>query len=99
MENEKFQQAVLEKLDALKTDVSGLKTDVSSLKDQVAGLDSRLGRLEESVTHIQAETAGLMEFRVETKEALENLADTQSVFSGVLGEHEIQIRKIIRRIV
>ncbi len=113
MDNEKFQQVVLEKLEAL-TDgqkrledrMTGIESEVSNLKNQVTGIDSkvtgfdsRLGSLEESVRHIQEQTAGLLEFRKETKDSLAAIAETQSVISGILGEHEIQIRRIIKRIV
>ncbi|HZW83545.1 MAG TPA: hypothetical protein VFF14_09030 [Candidatus Deferrimicrobium sp.] len=93
MENEKFQHAVLDKLETLTNEVCGLKSDVSGMKDQVSGIDLRLGKMEVSVSHIQEQTAGLLEFRSETKGILENLAKTKVAISAILGDHEVQIRK------
>jgi chromosome segregation ATPase len=89
----------------LKTDVAGLKTDVAELKTDVAELKTRMGNLESTVDQIRIrqeviveQTAGLMEFRTETKSTLEDLQEDQLSISHILGEHEIDIRGLRRRL-
>ena len=90
----------------LKTDVAELKTDVAELKTDVAELKSRMGNLESSVEQIITrqevifeQTAGLLEFRTETKAILLDIQDSQLATSHILGEHEITIRGLRRRLV
>ncbi len=82
----------------LNIEVGSLKSEVGSLKELVSGVDARVGRLEVAVGHIQAETAGLLEFRSETKEALNKLAETQAIIAGIVGEHEVKIRSLNKRL-
>ena len=90
----------------LKTDVAGLKTDIAGLKTDVADLKTSVGNLERSVEQIQTrqeiifeQTAGLIEFRTETKTILLEIQDSQLATSDILGEHEISIRNLRRRLV
>jgi len=90
----------------LKTDVAVLKTDVAVLKTDVAVLKTRMGSLESSVEQIKTrqevifkQTAGLLEFRTETKSILKDILDSQLSTSDILGEHEISIRGLRRRLV
>ena len=82
----------------LKTDVSDLKVDVRDLKTQINDMDTRLGNVEKIVEHIQVQTAGLLVFRTATQEAITEIVDTQDVMCSILGEHEVQIRRILKRI-
>lgn len=95
----------------LKTDVSGLKTDVSGLKTDVTGLKTEMkeiktelkdvkdtvNRIEKRQNGIFEQTAGLLEFRTEVVATLREINENQKSISGVLGEHEIQIRNLRRR--
>ena len=90
----------------IKTDVAGLKTDVAGLKTDVAEIKTRVGNLESSVEQIKTrqeiifeQTAGLLEFRTETMAILLEIQDSQLATSDILGEHEISIRKLRRRLV
>jgi len=90
----------------LKLDVAGLKADVTELKINVAGLQTRMGNLESSVEQIKTrqeiifeQTAGLLEFRTETKAILRDIQESQLATSDILGEHEISIRGLRRRLV
>ena len=90
----------------LKTDVAELKTDVAELKTDVAELKTRMGNLESSVEQIKTrqdvifeQTAGLLEFRTETKAILKDVQDSQQTISHILGEHEVNIRGLRRRLV
>lgn len=89
----------------IKTDVAELKTDVAELKTDVAELKTRMGNLESTVDQLRIrqeviveQTAGLMEFRTETKSTLEDLQEDQLSISHILGEHEIDIRGLRRRL-
>ena len=90
----------------IKTDVAELKTDVAGLKTDVAGLKTSVGNLESSVEQIKTrqeiiieQTAGLLEFRTETKAILLEIQDSQLATSDILGEHEISIRGLRQRLV
>lgn len=90
----------------LKVDVAGLKADVTELKINVAELQTRMGNLESSVEQIKTrqeiifeQTAGLLEFRTETKATLLDIQESQLATSDILGEHEISIRGLRRRLV
>ena len=89
----------------IKIDVAGLKTDVAGLKTDVAGLKTRMENLESSVEQIKTrqeviieQTAGLLEFRTETKAILEELQEDQLSIKHILGEHEVDIRGLRRRL-
>lgn len=89
----------------LKTDVAELKTEVAELKTEVTGLKTRMGTLENAVEQIKVrqeviieQTAGLMEFRTETKANLEELQENQISITHILGEHEVDIRGLRRRL-
>lgn len=90
----------------LKTDVAELKTDVTELKTDVTELKIGIGNLEITVDQIRVrqdvifeQTAGLLEFRTETKGILLDIQDSQLATSHILGEHEITIRNLRRRLV
>ena len=89
----------------LKTDVAELKTDVAELKADVAGLKTRMGNLESSVEQIKTrqeviieQTAGLLEFRTETKAVLEELQEDQLSIKHIIGKHEVDIQGLRRRL-
>ena len=90
----------------LKTDVGELKTDVADIKTDVSELKTRMGNLESSVEQIKTRqeviferTGGLLEFRTETKAILLDIQESQLATSDILGEHEISIRGLRRRLV
>ncbi|MBT9139648.1 MAG: hypothetical protein DDT30_00220 [Dehalococcoidia bacterium] len=99
-----FEKLVLEKLDSLQTDVSGLKEDVGILKQDVSGLKEDVGILKQDFVRFSVkqdmifeQTAGLLEFKIETKSTLAEIRDTQKTVIHILGEHEVEIRNIKRR--
>jgi DNA anti-recombination protein RmuC len=90
----------------IKTDVGELKTDVADIKTDVSELKTRMGNLESSVEQIKTrqevifeQTGGLLEFRTETKAILLDIQESQLATSDILGEHEISIRGLRRRLV
>ena len=97
---------ILYRLTEMGQDIKGIKTDVAELKTDVAELKTRMGYLEGSVEQIKTrqevifeQTAGLLEFRTETKTILLDIQDSQLATSDILGEHEISIRGLRRRLV
>lgn len=97
---------ILYRLTEMGQDIKGIKTDVAELKTDVAELKTRMGNLESSVEQIKTrqevifeQTAGLLEFRTETKAILLDIQDSQLATSDILGEHEISIRRLRRRLV
>lgn len=98
-------QEILQKLTEMGQDIRCIKTDVAELKTDVAELKIRVGNIEVSVEQIKTrqesifeQTAGLMEFRTETKATLKDIQDNQLSISAILGEHEINLRVLRRRI-
>ncbi|MDR3542472.1 MAG: hypothetical protein P4L69_16155 [Desulfosporosinus sp.] len=96
---------ILDRLTEMGQDIKGIKTDVAELKTDVAELKTRMGNLESSVEQIKTrqeviieQTAGLMEFRTETKTILKELQEDQLSIKHILGEHEIDIRGLRRRL-
>jgi chromosome segregation ATPase len=87
LENEKFQDLVLnhlarltQEMTGVKTDINDLKSDVSSLKSDAKDLkesqqrmESRMDRLETKVDLIQTQTAELTEFKTDTTKKLNQL--------------------------
>jgi len=96
---------ILERLTEIGQDIKGIKTDVAELKTGVTGLKTRMGTLENAVEQIKVrqeviieQTAGLMKFRTETKANLEELQENQLSITHILGEHEVDIRGLRRRL-
>jgi len=97
---------ILDRLTEIGFDIKDIKTDVAELKTDVAGLKTSVGNLESSVEQIKTrqeiiieQTAGLLEFRTETKAILLEIQDSQLATSDILGEHEISIRGLRQRLV
>ena len=97
---------ILNRLTEMGQDIKSIKTDVAELKTDVAELKIRMGNLESSVEQVKKrqevileQTAGLLEFRTETKAILLDIQESQLATSHILGEHEISIRGLRRRLV
>ena len=96
---------ILDRLIEMGQDIKEIKIDVAGLKTDVVGLKTRMGNLETSVEQIKTrqeviieQTAGLLEFRAETKVILEVLQEDQLSIKHILGEHEVDIRGLRRRL-
>ncbi len=83
----------------LKTDVAELKTDVAELKTDVKEIKVRLEKVETRQEAIFEQTAGLIEFRQTTEKTLAQILDQQVTLVHIVGEHEVYIRTLQRRIV
>lgn len=92
-------QVILDKLQEMASDIKDIKTDVAELKTDVAELKTRLDRVEKRQEAIFEQTAGLMEFRQTTEKILGQILEQQVSLVHIVGEHEVYIRTLQRRIV
>ncbi|MBS4022442.1 MAG: hypothetical protein KGZ79_08475 [Dethiobacter sp.] len=93
----RFEQ-IQDSLRQIQEDMLEVRVDVSELKTDVSGLNGKVSRIEEKQDMIFAETAGLLEFRTETLLQLQDLQINHKSISALLGEHDIQIRSLQRRV-
>lgn len=75
--------------------VTGQKNLETSIKDLETG---QLG-IRKDIESIVEQTADLTEFREEVKDKLETLIQENLSIHGILGEHEVAIRTLRRRVI
>ncbi|GAB7386198.1 hypothetical protein BSNK01_00330 [Bacillaceae bacterium] len=99
-------QAVKGEVQHLKDEVQYLKGQVHHLKDEVQHLkteqqktNARLAGMETKVEIIFSQTANLTEYHQETTFKLDAIRDDQKSIHEILGEHEVYIRTLRRRVV
>lgn len=106
-------EVLLQKITAIEEDVKAVKTGneqigkrLDSLEGRFDTLEGRFDSLEEKfdslerkVNVIQEQTATLTEFQTEVNKKLDSIMENNLSITQVLGEHEIAIRTIRRRIV
>lgn len=63
MENEKFQELVLNKLEAMQTDIAGIKTDVTEIKTELRGVWDDILRLDKRLTAQDEELVIMKRFK------------------------------------
>lgn len=90
---------ILYRLTEMGQDIKGIKTDVAELKTRMGYLEGSVEQIKTRQEVIFEQTAGLLEFRTETKTILLDIQDSQLATSDILGEHEISIRGLRRRLV
>lgn len=90
---------VLDRLIEMGQDIKGIKTDVAELKTRMRNLEKSVDQIKTRQDVIFEQTAGLLEFRTETRAILLDIQDSQLATSHILGEHEISIRNLRRRTV
>lgn len=90
---------ILDRLTEMGIDIKDIKTDVAGLKTSVGNLERYVEQIKTRQEIIFEQTAGLLEFRTETKAILLEIQDSQLAMSDILGEHEISIRGLRRRLV
>ena len=113
MTTEEFQELVLQKFENLETSVKGLEISVKGLETSSKNLeisvkDLELGQkkledgqreIRKDIKSIVEQTADLTEFREEVKDKLDTLIQENLSIHGILGEHEVAIRTIRRRVI
>ncbi|TGE39014.1 hypothetical protein E4K67_05980 [Desulfosporosinus fructosivorans] len=90
---------ILERLIEMGQDIKGIKTDVAELKTRIGNLEITVDQIRVRQDVILEQTAGLLEYRTETKGILLDIQDSLLATSHILGEHEITIRNLRRRLV
>lgn len=106
MTNEEFQRIVLEELKSLKEGQRSLEEGQRSLEEGQRSLEKGQRSLEEGQREIKKElkaiteqTADLTEFREETNAKLDTIIEENEILKELIGKHEVDIRRLQRRIV
>ncbi len=80
MDNEKFQELVIQQLGALASDVAGLKQDIAGVKGEIAGLQKDMSSVKEDVSglkkdmvSVKEDVSGLKKDMVSVKEDVSGL--------------------------
>ena len=92
MTNEEFQKIVLEELRSLKAGQINLEARQSNLEEGQREIKKELKAITE-------QTAILTEFREETNAKLDTIIEENDIFKELIGKHEVDIRRLQRRIV
>ncbi|MEW5898123.1 MAG: hypothetical protein AB1652_02985 [Bacillota bacterium] len=109
MDNEKFQELVMQQLNILATEVAGIKTEVSGLKNEVTEIKTEVSGLKDEVAGIKTEVNGLknefkevktivtkLELRLENEafNKIGALFDSYKLFSETLTDHTRRLQRI-----
>ncbi len=92
MTNEEFQKIVLEELRSLKEGQRNLEEGQRNLEEGQREIKKEL----EAITE---QTADLTEFREEINAKLDTVIEENEILKELIGKHEVDIRRIQRRIV
>ena len=92
MTNEEFQRIVLEELKSLKEGQRSLEKGQRSLEEGQREIKKELKAITE-------QTADLTEFREETNVKLDTIIEENEILKELIGKHEVDIRRLQRRIV
>lgn len=65
--------------------------------DKLDDLKGDVKDLQQKTQSVVEQTAELLEFRTETTVTLQDIRDSQLTLSHILGEHEVNIRKLMRK--
>lgn len=99
MNNEEFQMLVLEALGGIKDEISGIKDDMVTMKDEIGGIKEEIVSLKKSVDVLMDQTTCLTEFKSKTESKLSYLEEREISIAEMVGEHEIEIRTLKKKIV
>ena len=99
MTNEEFQRMVLEKFENLETSIKGLDTNVKGIEIGQKSLEMGQEEIKKDIGAIVEQTADLTEFREEVKDKLDTLVQESLSMHQILGEHEVAIRTLRRRVI
>ena len=79
------------RLNSVESKFDAVENGIGSLEGKFDTMDNRLGAIEE-------QTAILTEFRIEVMQKFQDLNDSFTSIQEILGDHEVQIRNLKRRI-
>lgn len=111
MKNEIF--ALKTDVNGLKDDVSGIKSEITGLKDQMNSMQAQLDEnteITKAIHHRQSESDAKLEGLsldfaklhgevIATKDNVAELVEDQKSINEVIGEHEVSIRSLRRKLV
>ena len=92
MSNEEFQKIVLEEL-------KNLREGQRQLEIGQRQLEIGQEEIKKDLKAVIEQTVDLTEFRQEANEKLDQLLEENRTIHGILGEHEVSIRTMRRRII
>ncbi|PKM83757.1 MAG: hypothetical protein CVU88_01345 [Firmicutes bacterium HGW-Firmicutes-13] len=87
-----------QKFSGLEEKFSGLDQKFSGLDQKFSGLEEKVDRMEVRLNSVFEQTAGLLEFKTETSQKLEDLIEKMACIYELLGEHDIAIKRLRRKI-
>jgi translation initiation factor 2B subunit (eIF-2B alpha/beta/delta family) len=99
MTNEEFQRIVLEELKSLKEGQRSLEKGQRSLEKGQRSLEEGQREIKKELKAITEQTADLTEFREETNVKLDTIIEENEILKELIGKHEVDIRRLQRRIV
>ena len=99
MTNEEFQKIVLEELKSLKEGQKNLEEGQKSLGKGQRNLEEGQREIKKELKAITAQTADLTEFREEINAKLDTIIEENEILKELIGKHEVDIRRLQRRIV
>jgi chromosome segregation ATPase len=82
--------SVEHRLDSVEHRLGSVEHRLDSVEENIIGMNRRLDIITE-------QTAGLLEFRTEVNQKLDQISNDQKSIMQVLGEHEVAIRTLQRR--
>lgn len=85
MTNEEFQRVVLEELREIKSEQRQMKEE--------------LRQMNKDIKSVIEQTADLTEFREETNAKLDLIIEENDILKELIGKHEVDIRRLQRRII
>jgi len=104
MDNQEFQEIVLEELRGLREDIQQLENSHESIEEMLKNLEliqqklaNRLEQLEKKIDEIYEETVHLNELGKKVNDEFHKLSETQKSITEVVEEHEIEISTLRRK--
>ncbi len=104
MDNQEFQEIVLEELRGLREDILQLENSHESIEEMLKNLEliqqklaNRLEQFEKKIDEIYEETVQLNELGKNINDEFHKLSETQKSITEVVEEHEIEISTLRRK--
>ena len=99
MTNEEFQNFVLQKLSGIESDLTEVKCEIKEVKLELKEVKCDIKEVKCQLKSLNDQTANLTEFRTEVNMKLDSIIDDNKSINEIVGEHEVSIRTLRRRVV
>ena len=99
MTDRQLLELVVEKVTGIETEIRFMKTELSDVKTDVSTLKTDVSTMKTKQDAIMEQTAGLLEFRAQMQADILEIKEYQKSLAHIVGEHEIYIRNLQRKIV